>query len=247
MAKKCDLVTCTEPTDAEIVVCRDCNASFHSKCVNLKKPAVTAIKENDGIHWNCKECSTPSMKDMLLQMVECTKAVMQLIAKLSPLIDTNKSVNLPSTPIMNLFPGQSNHGSANKRRRVEFVSKSNAETPMIFGTNENSSDLKTAALSKQVYVSFLHPSTTEEEIMDHIKQKAGLVDDQPLACKKLISPGRNLDELSFVSFKITCSETNFPKIIDAAIWPKQIAVREFVNRKSSRPPRLGNFLPRNEQ
>lgn len=80
---------------------------------------------------------------------------------------------------------------------------------------------------KHLYVSRLQPQTTEEEILSYIKTNAKLSSSETLRCKILVPAGKKVDELNFVSFKISATIDDFTILANPNIWPQNVAVREF--------------------
>lgn len=83
---------------------------------------------------------------------------------------------------------------------------------------------------KVLYVSKLHPSTTEEDIVNYLLRNNVIKSAEEASCKMLVSSGVNIDMLSFISFKITVSSKLFDSMFKAEVWPKDVIFREFVNR-----------------
>lgn len=83
---------------------------------------------------------------------------------------------------------------------------------------------------KVLYVSKLHPSTTEEDIVNYLLRNNVIKSAEEASCKMLVSPGVNIGMLSFISFKITVSSKLFDSMFKAEVWPKDVIFREFVNR-----------------
>lgn len=84
------------------------------------------------------------------------------------------------------------------------------------------------AKTKTIFVSRLKPSTSCEEVLDHLVSSNLIANQSDAKCFKLVKSGRDLSELSFVSFKLVVPEESFELIIDPSVWPEKIAVREFV-------------------
>lgn len=85
---------------------------------------------------------------------------------------------------------------------------------------------------KIAYVSNLHPSVTEEEVIDYLIQNNVISSTEDASCKILLSPNVDLDTVSFVSFKVTVRSELFDAVVNSKLWPSKVIAREFVNRYS---------------
>lgn len=81
-----------------------------------------------------------------------------------------------------------------------------------------------------IFVSRLSTSTTNEMVVGHLINKKVIGDASEVKCVKLVSPKRDINDLSFVSFKLLVPESKFASLSDPKIWPSSVAVREFVNQ-----------------
>ncbi len=106
---------------------------------------------------------------------------------------------------------------------------------------------------KAIWVSRIHRETTEEELTSYIKNSIGIATPD-ITVRKLVKKDRDISTYSFVSFRITCSPSNFATLMDPTYWPSNSQLREFdLNRKSSMGVRLNrestdnNSEPKNEE
>lgn len=83
---------------------------------------------------------------------------------------------------------------------------------------------------KIAYVSNLHPSVTEEEIVNYLLLNNVISSTEDVSCKKLVARNVDLDTVSFVSFKVTVRSDLFHAVVNSKLWPDRVVVREFVNR-----------------
>lgn len=81
-----------------------------------------------------------------------------------------------------------------------------------------------------IYLSNLHPSVTEEVVVDYLLNKKLISSAADVSCQKLLSPYVNMDSISFVSFKITVNSKIFHSLVNKKFWPDDVIVREFVKR-----------------
>lgn len=222
---RCDFKECLEISDSERILCKgDCQLSFHVKCIGLKKTVLAVLKENANIHWHCYDCSASSINNASKSMTDCTRAVTELISNISPMIEfitanvsncnIGNSASYRATDCESEMETDSNaNGPTVKRKRVftqtrllrsNVVNNRNQMNQALqFGTNDMESHLKLFTSFKNVYISHLDPTTTEEDIMKYIKERINVSDLSNVLCKKLVPVGKNLKDLQFISFKVS--------------------------------------------
>lgn len=71
---------------------------------------------------------------------------------------------------------------------------------------------------KAIWISRIHRETTEEELAAYIKESIGITPGD-FDVRKLVKKDRDISTYSFVSFRITCSSTNFNILMDPRHWP----------------------------
>lgn len=173
---KCSEPDCVVPLDAHKVECGVCLSRYHYRCVNLKKTDSAAINENAAIMWKCTNCmsgeSGPTLREAVSCLMDCTKAVSELLSKLTPLIEKLSDTTFQRHDI-NFPPGkrkrpdrsdddQASHRSEETPRgppRPREIKAADAD--LRFGTlNEPSCSIKAA---KPVIKSSKRRSTTSTE------------------------------------------------------------------------------------
>lgn len=144
-----------------------------------------------------------------------------------------------------------------KRPRIEKQSqkpKMNLPSPKV-GTNANpvgrlvaippkpapKKTVEKPKFEKAVWISRLPPITTEDEVREYISTIKSAISPN-FTVHKLVTKGRPLSELRFVSFKIAVNIDDFKILNDPSVWPSGVLVREFME---SKPVTLGEFLPNN--
>lgn len=94
--------------------------------------------------------------------------------------------------------------------------------------------LRPAKLPKCIFISRVHPDTTEMDIVSHISSRAG-VPSGMIACRG-ITPAHGRDGRAFTaSFKVFVPEDAFLGVISPDIWPPGCIVREFVRKGRPNP------------
>lgn len=120
--------------------------------------------------------------------------------------------------------GQANVRAASVNSTSRPSNSSNQTTPDVFPVARNP-----FAKTRSLYVSGYPPSTTVDDIMNHIANKK-LDKNDIWRCDRLVSPFKRAHDLTFVSFKITEPEKCFETYANRALWPAGIDVRELENQ-----------------
>lgn len=76
------------------------------------------------------------------------------------------------------------------------------------------------------YVTPFSPDQNEDEIKQYVAEISN-IDTSMIKAVKLVPRGKNVEDLSFVSFKVTVSRTVSNVVGDSFYWPEGITVREF--------------------
>lgn len=100
-------------------------------------------------------------------------------------------------------------------------------------------------LEKAIWISRLHRDTTEDEILDYIRDRIGIDTDGQVEIRKLVKKDRDLASYSYISFRVSCSEALFGTLIDVNKWPSTCMLREFeMEPNSSNGVRLSGGSPK---
>lgn len=285
--QKCSAIGCNSISN-EFITCKICSMVFHIKCVNVKKAAITTMKENAGFVWFCPHCAANSISDTAASLVNCTKAVTDMVSKFVPLlsdaiarispppatqmvmdVDHQLSANTPlvlpsSSSVLPLHTPEPTRVqttvslvSSKKRPHNQVAgddstpnqpSKINktvkpAKPTVNFGTNDTATGLTAVPRTRRrsssttntgpsadlrhIYVSRLLPSTSEDDVLAFLLSNNDISDPSSIICRRLVPASKKVDELNFVSFKISTTEANFSILTNPDIWPTDVAVREF--------------------
>lgn len=112
------------------------------------------------------------------------------------------------------------------------------KTPLVSGTSGNSIGkrlsppkprLRTSRKvpEKSIWLGRLHRDTTEEEILEYIKDTLQIINVDEIQVRKLVKKDRDILEYTFISFKIGCSVEMYERLLDASKWPSYCQIREF--------------------
>lgn len=108
--------------------------------------------------------------------------------------------------------------------------------PLLSGSGSTlspSTNIKTVPIAAPkfwLYVSRIAPDVSTEQVANLAKKRLGTDDIKVI---RLVAKGRDVNELSFVSFKIGTSIEMKQKALSTSTWPKGIIFREFRNETST--------------
>lgn len=85
---------------------------------------------------------------------------------------------------------------------------------------------------KWIFVTKLHPSTSEADIVNHIDAKLK-IGAQKIVCRKLVKRDVDLSNVDFISFKVLVKSPNFLDVLGKSFWPKEIQARLFQANRSA--------------
>lgn len=246
-----DCASCSELSSVidEVITCNGpCNSAVCRSCAGLSKAAVKIVYECKNVHFYCNSCNGVSIKDVAISLVD----VNQKLNKLTEYVVAN-SLKIPA-PSMSFLNDVDSGASSLKRRRVDNIAsgpraatpnhirQSLVQAPLLTGSTATT-DLMSVEERKVVVASMLHPTTDVGKLTTFLNKQLKLdKDSSSIRCQLLLPVGRTVEQLDYVSFKISVPEPLYPLLLFAEVWPKGVTLRDFVFRRfNSRP--LGSFLP----
>lgn len=228
-----------------------CGGNFHVRCAglaSLSKTAVKLLNESPNLCWYCNDCVAFQIKDVtssLGEMKESLVKLMDTVATTKAAVVNSASVCSPATigPTLN-FAGSV---SSLKRWRVGngSVGTHFPQSPApisVMGSNEADNTIKAVAPRKLVFVSQLHPTTTADDISQYLASQVQIEKDSHVRANVLLPRGRTIEELDFVSVKLSIPESLFEKVMSPSVWPRGVTIREFISRPYIPNRTLGAFL-----
>lgn len=248
-----------ELQDVDAIVCNGfCKSSFHLKCVNQSIATRDIIRNSSQIFWMCKGCTrmmsivnfrhTIASTNTVLQLInekhneemqELRKEIKQNTDKINSLSQQNHTFDAQSQNTENQIDAPL---TTRKRRRLQegedYVT--NNDTPAVNnneGTKEIDTDIAVplaVPLREKKFVLYLSgfaPQATVNEISELVKKNLNTNDTVDVA--KLVPKGKNLCELSFVSFKVGIGLHLKECALQSSSWQKGIVFREFLDTRQS--------------
>lgn len=257
--RKCDS-DCDKPFDPT-VKCFICNHACHISCYNINKTVCKGIVDLENVLFLCHEClankkivdanSNTTGNNAPISHASDNSSIVKAINDLTAIVVDmqTKMKNIEKPSYKAALTG--NLHSVNTRsaaKRMRFMDNLPPDTPTsrpkdtIIGNNNEDKDLAAVETRKWIFVSQLHPSTSEQSLIDFTKKR---LNDTNNAAKiqafALVPKDRNRDELNFISFKVNIPESLYAEVLKPEIWPRGVIVRDFVNDQRRRRP-TGHFL-----
>lgn len=108
--------------------------------------------------------------------------------------------------------------------------------------NKKSTESK-PKLPFSIYVSRFNPNVTYNNIVNHIKKEIPDVDSKDFVVHTLTKKNIDISSLTFVSFRIICTQLLYDRLIQTDFWPTGILIGEFCERRLSKQNTVGDFMP----
>lgn len=249
---------CNRPMDST-VKCYVCGCICHSHCYGLNKTIIKAINELPNLTFLCDTCNEKkatvaagaavphvvnnSESNSSMDSASIINAISDLKNMVTGLQDKMSKLEKPSYRSI-LAGDQPLRGSAKRPRFGDIVDSTPTGRPKktIIGTNAAEKELSSVEARKWIFVSQLHPTTTDQSFTEYVKKRLNdQADNLKIQAFALVPKERDRRELNFISFKLNIPESSFNAVLNPDIWPKGVMVREFVNDQRRRRP-TGHFL-----
>lgn len=100
-------------------------------------------------------------------------------------------------------------------------------------------------LTEHIFVSKLEPSVTTDELIDYVKECIPDVSEEHFSVYMLVKKEQQLDKLSFVSFRVSCTSELHKQLFDPSFWPGHVSIGPFYNNPRPKKIQLGAFITTN--
>lgn len=99
-------------------------------------------------------------------------------------------------------------------------------------------------LPKSIYVSRLETSVKADDIVSYITKQTPNIDPSHISVRLLVKRDQDLKELTFVSFRLSCTEDLYDSLISPSFWPQHVRIGVFFEQQKQQQPKkqLGNFV-----
>lgn len=238
-----------EVNEDDAIVCNgSCKAIFHLKCVKLSAATRDTVNNCAQLFWMCNACTKMMKNANFRQAISSTNSAIEasydahnkVLTELRAEIEQNTSkINsileqfptVPPAPRKVLGSTQRKAfplDSSRKRPRIDDEPRKEA----VAGTRPTDPAVivPLAVRSERadlfwMYLSGFDPKATEDDIRQLVQ--SNLNTNETVDVRKLVPKGRNLDELTFVSFKVGVVPSLQDAALSSASWQKGITFREF--------------------
>lgn len=238
MAKNCS--KCSDAINGiEFVVCRGyCGASFHmNTCSGVTRALLSYFSSNKkNLFWMCDKCaelfenshlrSISSTADQLSPLNSLTTAITELRAEIKQI---HSKSHPQSSPAVNWPP-------LSQRRAIKRPLEVNAIEKCNIGSKQPLGDVVSVPICKNedqkfwLYLSRIRPDVTIEAVSAMAKANLNLDGDPSVV--KLVPKDKNINTLSFVSFKVGLDPVLKSAALNPETWPEGILFREFEDNRS---------------
>lgn len=212
----------------DMVACSGvCSGSFHLKCANITTSVFNSLMKTPHLQYYCSACVDLNITSVVKRLDDLTSMLTKfcdtfaLFSEMMKSSLTSANTNI-STCTNNHVDGHRSNSPGNNVIRGQDLSTDSIKSVQVADKNF-------------LYISRLHPSTTSEQIITHISAKIGVDVSSDLTCNVLIPKNRNIEDLSFISFKIRVNTNVLDKVTDPSIWPVGIIIRDFKYRPRAVP------------
>lgn len=106
----------------------------------------------------------------------------------------------------------------------------------------NREKIQRISLPKSIYVSRLETSITADNIVNYIGNRVPNLDASHISVRLLVKKDQDLNELSFISYRLSCTEALYDTFMSPTIWPSHVRIGEFVEQQQQRKKQLGDFI-----
>lgn len=224
----------------DVIQCNgSCMNCFHLSCVGLTRSIGKSVAGSPNIHWYCDACNIVSLhkvvENLTAAIVSLPEVISQSMLKLGL---TPKQVPLSSSiqPEFTVSSKRKRFDDSYVAQTVPEQQQQSSQELRIIGSGETSSSIIAIEQRRSIVVSMLDTATTSDDLINFVNTSLELNDKSSLfRCNMLLPSGRNLEDLDFISYKLTASETLISSLLHASIWPKGVTVRDFIPK--NRPPR----------
>lgn len=233
--------------DLEPVRCGMCETYFHinQQCCGLNIRNLKDALSTGKILFICHPCRNelngrsirryidehhqPEPSPLLASLPTQVKQLHDVVTELSKKVD-NLSANPQRIPSVSVTPVWPKIGA--KRRRED---RPDTNIPIARGTNTmDLSDLSVASISPVakpelfwLYLSRLNPLITDNDVQNIVSRCLGTT--VPVDTIRLVPKGKDLSNVTFVSYKIGLDPSLKDLVLDPASWPAELQFREFVD------------------
>lgn len=255
-----DNCDCPNANMSDMVSCFTCKQRSHLKCYGLSKSSAKGVGGTNCIQFICDSCMVKysnqplaisasdespigkaiigTMNEMKLLLSEM-KGLVVTTPKATTIADMTAVRGLPAPSAILMGRSSSNRPSGPAMEATPIPAKT------VVGTL-TSNGLTAIESRKTIVASHLSPTTTDDELQSFLKDCLGDDDFAPLKVTKMLPKDRRLEDLNFISFRISAPERLYSKLMSPDFWPIGVTIRDYAYRpKTQRQP--ATFLAQRQE
>lgn len=250
MEERCHGCAVSITDESDVVTCQGfCKATFHLKCSHLSASAWEEVRSNSLIYWMCPACRKLMSSTRFRGAINSTNDLLQAVMsqqnqllddlrgeikrnteKINEIVGKQQQQDLP-----NRSPWPAIQPRSSKRPRIQIdPPQIDEDAPRaICGSKEPDPALPIPVVQSVareskfwLFLSRFSPHATVEEISNLVQRNLDM--NEPVEVVKLVRRGVEINQLSFVSFKIGMGMKWKEKAMQPENWQKGIYFREFV-------------------
>lgn len=112
--------------------------------------------------------------------------------------------------------------------------------PVIF--NRRRENNQRDILTKSIYVSRLQTKVTVDDITSYIKERLPDTNNEHFSLRLLVKKDQTLDDLTFISYRLSCTEDLYNTLVCPSFWPQHVLIGEFYEKPRDRKTLVAEFI-----
>lgn len=136
----------------------------------------------------------------------------------------NGPANVPRTTVR----------ASNHTHRPAYNGLQDCRLRVVSRSRPSVREISNEEATKSFYITPFHIDQSEEDIIEYLRETIN-IDNSSVKCAKLVPRNKNINELSFISFKLSVSQDLVSIINDPFYWPDGVEIREFQPKNGNLP------------
>lgn len=218
----------------EQVACRGfCGGSFHMGCAGVSRALLgyfTTHRSN--LYWMCDKCvelfENSHLRSIAIKPIDT-----------APLVSLTQAISELRTEIKQLASNSTSTASPPAPRPIPQVEKPRIVDNCLSGSKASCQDVVCVPTYSEpkkfwLYLSRIRPDVANESVLGMVKANLNLSENPDIV--KLVPKGKDVSNLTFISFKIGLDPGLKSQALDPSTWPEGIMFREFNGSQKFRKP-----------
>lgn len=247
------LIRTTDSSYAEIIALKDLSTETKSVVKSLNEKT---SEQNTVLNNVCLNAEIVADKIKSNNLLNNTPRTTRLSDSEFPVLQNSKRKRQNETPPQSSFASivqQTNKHQKSKQlneevkvavKKRELISGNSSKPGLgkavLFNTP--SANKAQRPKFKSIYVSRIENTITANEISEYIKQNIPDVNVNDFNVRILVKKDQQIEKLSFVSFRVSCTPELHVKLFDSSFWPMHVQIGEFFDNPRPNRQELGDFI-----